>query len=69
MSERQVSGKALPITTTLLACTFAGLGVLFVFAPAPAAMLYGSTLDRPQGCSTFAPSDFAISHSHRTCSG
>jgi hypothetical protein len=41
MSERQVSGKALPITITLLACAFAGLGVLFVFAPAPAAMFYG----------------------------
>jgi hypothetical protein len=41
MSERPTIGRALPITITLLACVFAGLGVLFVLAPAPAGRFYG----------------------------
>ncbi|OWK27873.1 DUF4267 domain-containing protein [Sphingomonas mucosissima] len=41
MSERPPVGKALAMTITLLACVFAGLGVLFVLAPVPAASFYG----------------------------
>ncbi|OWK27963.1 DUF4267 domain-containing protein [Sphingomonas mucosissima] len=41
MNKPASFGKALPMTITLLACMFAGLGALFVLAPATAAAFYG----------------------------
>lgn len=41
MNKPIVTGNALRVTIQLLACIFAALGVLFVWAPAPAAMIYG----------------------------
>jgi hypothetical protein len=37
------------MTITLLACMFAGLGILFVFAPAPAARFYGIDTESSSG--------------------
>ena len=49
MSEQPSVGTALPMMLTLLACVFAGLGVLFVLAPAPAARFYGIDAGSPSG--------------------
>lgn len=49
MSEPSPSGSALPITITLMACVFAGLGALFVLAPTPAAKFYGIDAESPSG--------------------
>lgn len=49
MNETPPAGKALPISVILLSFVFAGLGILFVSAPVPAARFYGIDAGSPAG--------------------